>query len=76
MNTQTNVRGCERFKLRCGKCFCEIEIACDGPHVCPRCGTPLIVQWREGRDQIERDLAAAVPSATWDGWDAGMIHRA
>ena len=36
----------ETYKLEC-ECGAEIEIPCDGPHVCPRCKQVLIIAWRE-----------------------------
>ena len=47
----------ETYKLRCFRCCCEVEFA-TALDTCPRCGTRLQIEWREGRAAIALACAA------------------
>jgi hypothetical protein len=63
----------ETYKLVC-ECGAEIEIPCDGPHVCPRCKQVLIIAWREAIQEFQpssphnpRSATLATPKITQGG---------
>ena len=50
----------EAYELTCHGCQASIEIRCDGPHVCPKCGAGLSLQWR---DEVEEPMSAKEQAA-------------
>ena len=52
----------ETYKLVCA-CGRELEIPCDGPHVCPHCETALVIAWRAAMEEASIDASSA-PKAT------------
>jgi hypothetical protein len=52
----------ETYKLVC-ECGRELEIPCDGPHVCPHCQTALVIAWRAATKETSID-ARDTPKAT------------
>ena len=36
----------EIYALECHGCQAQVEILCEGPHVCPHCGSVLTLEWR------------------------------
>jgi hypothetical protein len=44
----------ETYKLVC-ECGRELEIPCEGPHVCPRCEAVLVIAWREAIQEASID---------------------
>jgi rRNA maturation endonuclease Nob1 len=51
----------ETYQLTCHQCCSRVEIPVSVPHVCVRCGTPLRIEWVEGRAELASQVSTEKP---------------